>query len=133
MPTGWPSQRIWPSSRGWMPAIVLIIVDLPAPLSPTSAMTSPESTWKSTPASAVTAPKRLKTPFSSSRGCPLIDSPLATRRGRRGAPSRHRWLAADSGLLAQRGVLPDTDVARLQEAVLDHRVVDVRLRHRDRR
>ena len=39
--TGSPSQRISPSSIGWMPAIALIRVDLPAPLSPTSAMTSP--------------------------------------------------------------------------------------------
>ncbi len=57
--TGLPSQRIWPSSAGLMPAMHLISVDLPAPLSPTRAMISPTSAWKSTPLRAVTAPKRL--------------------------------------------------------------------------
>src|SRR3954469_15039568 len=41
-------------------------VDLPAPLSPTRAITSPFDTWKSTPFSACTAPKLLWTSRSSS-------------------------------------------------------------------
>ena len=41
MLTGSPSKRTSPESIGWMPATHLISVDLPAPLSPTSAMTSP--------------------------------------------------------------------------------------------
>ena len=36
-----PSKRISPPSIGWIPAMHLISVDLPAPLSPTRAMTSP--------------------------------------------------------------------------------------------
>src|SRR3954453_11809461 len=54
-----------------MPATHLISVDLPAPLSPTSAITCPASAWKLTPLRAWTAPKRLSTPFSSSRWCSL--------------------------------------------------------------
>ena len=46
----------------------LMRVDLPAPLSPTSAMTSPEATWKSTSKRAWTAPKDLETFRSSSIG-----------------------------------------------------------------
>src|SRR4051812_36927914 len=51
-----------------IPEIALIRVDLPAPLSPTRATTSPLPTSKSTSVSARTAPKLLLTPFSSSRG-----------------------------------------------------------------
>src|SRR5204862_8109177 len=54
-------------SPGCVPAIALISVDLPAPLSPTSATTSPASTSKSTPVRASTAPKRLVTPLTSRR------------------------------------------------------------------
>ena len=39
--TGWPSKVYSPSSKAWMPAMPLIRVLLPAPLSPTSAVTSP--------------------------------------------------------------------------------------------
>src|SRR3954449_3346980 len=59
---------ISPSSIGWMPATHLISVDLPAPLSPTSAMTSPARTSKSTSVSACTEPKFFDTPRSSRRG-----------------------------------------------------------------
>jgi len=41
------------------PLMHLISVDLPAPLSPRSASTSPRRTSRSTPSRAVTAPKRL--------------------------------------------------------------------------
>src|SRR4051794_39543804 len=43
-------------------------VDLPAPLSPTSATTSPAWTSKSTSVRASTAPNRFVTPFSSRSG-----------------------------------------------------------------
>ena len=46
--TGSPVETISPSSNGWMPAMHLISVDLPAPLSPTSAMTWRRATPKST-------------------------------------------------------------------------------------
>src|SRR5918911_1295541 len=49
-----------------MPLTHLISVDLPAPLSPTSAITSPSRTSKSTPRSACTEPKLFETPRSSS-------------------------------------------------------------------
>ena len=39
--TGWPSKRYSPLSNAWIPAIPLIRVLLPAPLSPTSAVTWP--------------------------------------------------------------------------------------------
>src|SRR3954452_11363572 len=47
--------------------MVFTRVDLPAPLSPTRATTSPALTSKSTPSSAWTAPNRLLTPPSASR------------------------------------------------------------------
>ena len=53
---------------GWMPAMHLINVDLPAPLSPTSAITSPSRTSKSTSVSAWTEPNALVTSRSSSVG-----------------------------------------------------------------
>ena len=55
--TGWPSKRYSPSSKAWMPAMPLIRVLLPAPLSPTSAVTWPARTSRSTPRSTWTAPK----------------------------------------------------------------------------
>ncbi len=61
MRTGWPSQRICPASGCQMPEMVLIRVDLPAPLSPMRAVTWPAGTSRSTPDSASTAPKRLTT------------------------------------------------------------------------
>jgi hypothetical protein len=33
MCTGWPSKRTSPESAAWMPAMILISVDFPAPLS----------------------------------------------------------------------------------------------------
>src|SRR5664279_1455900 len=52
-----PSKKISPLSYAMIPATHLIRVDLPAPLSPTSAMTSPLFTSKSTSVSAWTEPK----------------------------------------------------------------------------
>ena len=51
-----------------MPAKPLIKVDLPAPLSPTSAVTFPGSTAKSTPFKTSTAPKDFSTPSNSITG-----------------------------------------------------------------
>src|SRR5579884_2874455 len=59
-----PSTKISPLSGMFTPAMVLIRVDLPAPLSPTRPTTSPEYTSKSTPRSACTAPKDLVMPRS---------------------------------------------------------------------
>ena len=109
--TGEPSKTISPSSAGWIPAMHLMSVDLPAPLSPTRAMTSPAATRKSTWYSAWTAPKRFETPRSSRTG----------------------WLSvigSDPCLGAEVRVLAGADVLLLQEAVLE-RHVDVLLRDGD--
>src|SRR5450759_672592 len=58
-----------------MPAMHLIRVDLPAPLSPTSAVTSPARASNATPRSTCTAPKLLP-PLRTSR----IAGPVGTSR-----------------------------------------------------
>src|SRR3954468_1130396 len=72
-----------------MPAMHLTRVDLPAPLSPTRAITSPLATWKSTPFSACTAPNVLWTPRSSSRASVLTLKPPPPP-GKYGAPPAWR-------------------------------------------
>src|SRR5262245_54194781 len=69
-----------------MPATHLISVDLPAPLSPTRAITSPSRTSKSTPLRASTEPKCFDTSRSSSVG----EEALVTRGfvSRCGCPRR---------------------------------------------
>src|SRR3954453_15682827 len=72
-----PSERAWstdlssvssplmisrPSSGFWKPELILIRVDLPAPLSPSSPSTSPLPRGRALLRSAVTGPKRLATP-----------------------------------------------------------------------
>ena len=54
-----PSKTHPPGGRPRPPAMILTSVDLPAPLSPRSATTSPRSTMKLTPRSASIAPKLL--------------------------------------------------------------------------
>src|SRR4051812_31788898 len=121
-----------------MPAMHLTSVDLPAPLSPTSAMTSPLLTWKSTPFSACTAPKCLWTSRSSRRASVLNLVPPPSvwrsvgRRHRGDAPASRSRPLLDSGLLAGRCVLPCADLLRGQEPVGDHRVLDVGRGHGDR-
>src|SRR3954447_16580087 len=117
-----------------MPATHLTSVDLPAPLSPTRAMTSPLRTSKSTPRRACTAPNRLCTPRSSSSGVSLNASRSFQEVG--GAPRRAApppWVAGlgDPRRRAVLGVLALADVAGLQEAVLDDGVLDVVLGDRD--
>src|SRR5580698_4518125 len=63
-----PSHRISPAEGGHSPEIVLIVTDLPAPLSPASAVTLPGGTLRFTPLSACTAPNALLTFRSSSSG-----------------------------------------------------------------
>src|SRR5580658_497238 len=72
--TSRPFQMISPSSGSQMPEIVLISVLLPAPLSPTMAVTSPGGMSRSTPISARTGPKCLPTPTRRSIG--WAESPL---------------------------------------------------------
>src|SRR5690242_11579351 len=81
-----PSERAWstersstssplmirrPSSGFWKPEMILISVDLPAPLSPSRPSTSPLRRCRSMLRSAVTGPKRLATP-STRRTSPLL-------------------------------------------------------------
>src|SRR6516165_4352031 len=66
--TGVPSHMIWPPLGAQRPETVLIRTDLPAPLSPASAVTLPAGTAKSTPLRAWTAPNALLSPRNSSSG-----------------------------------------------------------------
>src|SRR5436190_18456721 len=99
-------------------------VDLPAPLSPTSAITSPSRTSKSTSCKARTEPKCLETPRSSRVGAVVValTGGLYHGRGaRNGAPR------PDKVLLAVLRVLPDANLAPLQELVLEEEL-EIRLR-----
>src|SRR4051812_27590772 len=71
-----PPKRISPASGGWIPAIAFTRVDLPAPLSPTSATTSPSPTPKSTRSRAWTGPNLLLTPSISSSGASALIASL---------------------------------------------------------
>src|SRR5580700_6126732 len=64
------------------PEIVLMVTDLPAPLSPASAVILPGGTVRFTPLRACTAPKILLTPRNSSSGGPSAMSvpPVVLRR-----------------------------------------------------
>src|SRR5688572_23701364 len=120
----------------------LMSVDFPAPLSPTSAMTSPARTSKSTSSSAWTDPKFLDTPFVSRVGADADCSVGAggasgaiviaacslsyVEGGARRAPP-----SGTSRLLAELRVLAATHVALLQIPVEQDLVV--RLRDRDGR
>src|SRR4051812_35802854 len=123
MVTGWPSKTSSPESIGWMPAMHLISVDLPAPLSPTSARTSPACTSRSTSVSAWTEPKDLWTPRSSRSGVSLIGEK------RSGATLREPPPTGNDLLLAVLRVDAVADVALLQEARREEELV-VRLRDR---
>src|SRR5918911_4999857 len=107
-----------------MPATHLISVDLPAPLSPTSAITSPARTSKSASRSACTAPKCLETSRSSSVGWAVAFTRPGFYHGG-GAPSEAP--PPRFGLLAVLPVDAVADLAALQEAVLEQLLV-VRLR-----
>src|SRR5689334_1358599 len=72
---------MWPLSAGLTPAITLISVDLPAPLSPTRPTTSPSYTSKSTSVSALTAPNDLLMPVRRKRGSPRSMGAVADGAG----------------------------------------------------
>src|SRR5919107_1616620 len=54
-----PSRRTWPSSGWWTPLRHLMSVDLPAPLSPSNASTSPRRNSRLTLSRASVAPNRF--------------------------------------------------------------------------
>src|SRR3954454_3845563 len=73
-----PLTRRRPSSGFWKPEMILISVDLPAPLSPSRPSTSPLPRCRLISRSAVTGPNRLATPSTrrtSSDTAPLPHSP----------------------------------------------------------
>src|SRR5438876_1237691 len=129
--TSFPSKRISPLSGLWMPATHLIKVDLPAPLSPTSAMTSPSRTSKSTSASACTDPNDFEMPRSSRIGVSLTGVGFPTTKPVE-APTRAPPPVGPVWLLAELRELADAHVALLQELVLEESRV-VGLRDRDDR
>ncbi len=51
-----PSNRMWPARARGLPKIVIISVDLPAPLAPIRATISPALTSRSMPFSAMMLP-----------------------------------------------------------------------------
>src|ERR671933_218878 len=84
-----------------MPARVLTSVDLPAPLSPTSAVTSPGQTRKSTLCSTCTAPKLLLIPSISRIGslATLASAGLGLAGGKvHRVPGPHLSAAPDPGV-----------------------------------
>src|SRR5436190_17160876 len=115
-----------------MPATVLTRVDLPAPLSPTSAMTSTARTSKSTSASAWTDPNDFEILRSSKVGVSVTVPRFLPQRSGEGAQEAPPPLDAVLALLAVLRELADADVALLEELVLEEPGV-VRLRNRDDR
>src|SRR6516162_3931832 len=82
-----PCQISWPCDGSQIPEMVLISVDLPAPLSPTSAVTCPAGTSRSMSVSARTGPKLFPMPRSCSSGaCPTASEEAAPAAAGR-APS----------------------------------------------
>src|SRR5919201_4050932 len=105
-----------------MPATDLISVDLPAPLSPTSAITSPSRTSKSTSVSAWTDPNDLETSRSSRVGAPFrLTAPSIRREAPRGTPLDSS--DAVPRLLAELRVDPVADLALLEEPVPEEQLV----------
>src|SRR5262245_29587345 len=107
----------------------LIRVDLPAPLSPTRAITSPSRTSKSTSLSAWTEPNDLESPRIWRSGVSLTVTEYELVVG--GGVRRRLHLVLRTRLAVLRE-LADADVALLQELVLEEPRV-VRLRDRDDR
>src|SRR5271166_5750034 len=70
---GLPPSRMSPSSWWNTPEIALMIVDLPAPLSPASATTSPGNTSNDTRLRACTAPKAFETLRTERMGSPSFN------------------------------------------------------------
>src|SRR4051794_23651865 len=134
--TARPSKRTSPLSMLLMPAMHFTSVDLPAPLSPTRAVTSPRRTVRSTSCRTCTGPKLLFS-FRTSRIASLVavamrclqlrrsdsrrGAPVAGR-GRRPATGR-RWDLLDARLLALR-LDAVADLRRRQGPGLDD-VLDV--------
>ena len=116
----------------WMPATHLIRVDLPAPLSPTSAITSPRSHLEVDVGERLHRAERLRDPAELEEGCVAHGGAFPTTKDGGGARDGRLHLHVTGRLLAVLLVLADADVAPLQEAVLEEPRV-VRLGDRDHR
>src|SRR5206468_1390336 len=92
--------------------MVLIVTDLPAPLSPISAVTWPAGMSRSMSESACTGPKFFETPSRRRRGSaplpllviesllPVTNGAGPAHRGRGPAPARPYWIPASLHALA---------------------------------
>src|SRR3982074_1369714 len=109
--TSRPSHSMTPLSAGPTPEITLMSVDLPAPLSPTRATTSPARICSSTSTSACTPPNRLETPRNASTGG--------------NATGDHLSLPGESGLVAGGPELRNADLVDRVHALPDHGLPDV--------
>ena len=65
-----PPTSTMPSVGGITPASTRIVVDLPAPLRPSSAVARPASAVRSIPRTAATDPNRTQSPWMSTRRWP---------------------------------------------------------------
>src|SRR5262245_28610336 len=137
--TGFPCQKICPWSGAKIPAMVLIVTDLPAPLSPISAVTWPAGSSRSTSESACTGPKFFETPLRRRRGSApfpvvVIASLLGSNEGwagprpRRARPETRPDLL-DSCLLARVRYLRGAESRGRDRPVLHDGVGHVLLRH----
>src|SRR4051794_12361932 len=130
--TGFPSKVTLPLSMLWIPAMHFTRVDLPAPLSPTSAVTSPGYTARSTSRRTWTGPKLLLTPRISRIGSGTRTSLLIKVRTPHCKAMAGRMLSSGHRCRLQlRSVLLDagagagrldalTDLRHGQRACVDH-------------
>ena len=95
--TGLPCHSSWPLLGCQMPAMHLISVLLPAPLSPTRAVTWPAGMSRSMPVSACTGPKLLPMFSSCSSGVSPLPPGRVRRRGAGWHPARVRGPGAILG------------------------------------
>src|SRR5690348_1807177 len=111
-----------------MPATHLTRVDLPAPLSPTRAVTSPGYTAKSTSCNTWTAPKLLLRPSTRRIGSVTRTPSGQTRAGGARRTPGSRVLLADAG--GRAGGLHTLAEFCLRDRTSGDDVVDVGLRDR---
>ena len=98
MLTASPPKTISPESKPWIPATHLMRVVLPAPLSPTSAITSPSRTSKSTSVSACTDPYDFVIPRSWRSGGVSLTQAFPTHGTVGGAPPGASTVPSDDYL-----------------------------------
>src|SRR5271154_5286922 len=90
-----PLTRTVPLSGRSRPAIIRIVVDLPAPFGPRNPVTTPGCTTKLKPSTAVLSPYRLVRPSISIMLRPFADDRNATDLAASGHLSADRTFAAE--------------------------------------